>query len=48
MDIFHLETMSNTVAVIFFSILPYVRFHGQIRGAVYYDFSQQMTLYYYV
>ena len=33
MDILHLETMSITVAVIFFSIFPYVRFHGQIRGA---------------
>ena len=26
--------MSNTVAVLFFFIFPYVRFHGQIRGAV--------------
>ena len=34
MDILHLETMSTKVAVLFFSIFPYVRFHGQIRGAV--------------
>ena len=39
MDILHLETMSITVAVIFFSIFPYVRFHGQIRSAVLQSFK---------
>ena len=31
--------MSNTVAVLFLSIFPYVRFRGQIRGAVLFGIS---------